>query len=118
MADQVEQVYFNPFDPEYRANPYPSYKLLRGGPPRQLNLFLPVTLVARYADVIAVLRDYETFSSERPESGPRIDRSVPRRADDRDRRSACSHAPAQARRQSFHAVANKRDGAENPRHCG
>lgn len=67
MADQVEQVYFNPFDPEYRANPYPSYKLLRGGPPRQLNLFLPVTLVARYADVIAVLRDYETFSSERPE---------------------------------------------------
>jgi cytochrome P450 len=67
MADHVEQVYFNPFDPEYRANPYPSYKLLREGPPRQLNLFLPVTLVARYADVIAVLRDYETFSSERPE---------------------------------------------------
>jgi cytochrome P450 len=67
MADQVEQVYFNPFDPEYRANPYPSYKLLRDGPPKQLNLFLPVTLVARYADVIAILRDYETFSSERPE---------------------------------------------------
>jgi len=67
MADQVEQVYFNPFDPEYRANPYPSYHTLRNGPPKQLNLFLPVTLVARYADVIAVLRDYETFSSERPE---------------------------------------------------
>ncbi len=67
MADQVERVYFNPFDPEYRANPYPSYHTLRNGPPKQLNLFLPVTLVARYADVIAVLRDYETFSSERPE---------------------------------------------------
>ncbi len=66
MADQV-QVYFNPFDPEYRANPYPSYHALRDGPPKQLNLFLPVTLVARYADVVAVLRDYETFSSERPE---------------------------------------------------
>jgi cytochrome P450 len=63
----AEQVYFNPFDPEYRANPYPSYRLLRDGPPRQLNLFLPVTLVARYADVMAVLRDYESFSSERPE---------------------------------------------------
>lgn len=66
MADQV-QVHFNPFDPEYRANPYPSYHALRDGSPKQLNLFLPVTLVARYADVIAVLRDYETFSSERPE---------------------------------------------------
>ena len=67
MAEQGAQVYFNPFDPEYRANPYPSYYLLRDGPPKQLNLFLPVTLVARYADVIAVLRDYETFSSQRPE---------------------------------------------------
>ncbi len=67
MADHVEQVYFNPFDPEYRANPYPSYKPLRDGPPKQLNLFLPVTLVARYADVMAVLRNYECFSSERPE---------------------------------------------------
>jgi cytochrome P450 len=66
MADQVP-VYFNPFDPEYRANPYPSYHTLRDGSPKQLNLFLPVTLVARYTDVIAVLRDYETFSSERPE---------------------------------------------------
>jgi cytochrome P450 len=66
MADQVK-LYFNPFDPEYRANPYPSYHALRDGPPKQLNLFLPVTLIARYADVIAVLREYETFSSERPE---------------------------------------------------
>jgi cytochrome P450 len=66
MADQVK-LHFNPFDPEYRANPYPSYRALRDGPPKQLNLFLPVTLIARYADVIAVLREYETFSSERPE---------------------------------------------------
>jgi hypothetical protein len=41
---------FNPFDPEFRANPYPHFPKLLQGPPRQLNLFMPTTLVARYAE--------------------------------------------------------------------
>jgi pimeloyl-[acyl-carrier protein] synthase len=61
------EFYFNPFDPEFRANPYPHFPTLLDGPPRQLDLFMPITVVARYADVSAVLRDHERFSVRRPE---------------------------------------------------
>ena len=59
--------YFNPFDPEFRANPYPHYPALLDGPPRQLNLFMPTTIVARYDDVVSVLHDHERFTVRRPE---------------------------------------------------
>ncbi len=59
--------YFNPFDPDFRANPYPHFPALLDGPPRQLKLFMPTTIIARYADVIAVLHDHERFTVRRPE---------------------------------------------------
>jgi cytochrome P450 len=59
--------YFNPFDADFRANPYPHFPALLDGPPRQLNLFMPTTLIARYDDVVAVLHDYERFTGRRPE---------------------------------------------------
>jgi cytochrome P450 len=62
--------YFNPWDPEFRANPYPHYKSLLSGPPRKVETFFPIALIARYADVTTVLRDQRRFSSvqiERPE---------------------------------------------------
>lgn len=59
--------YFNPFDPEFRANPYPHFPTLLDGPPRQVELFLPATVIARYADVTTVLRDHGRFSVRRPE---------------------------------------------------
>lgn len=62
------QIYFNPFDPNFRANPHPHYRPLLLGPPRRLELFMPVVLVARYADVVAVLHDHERFSSEHPKA--------------------------------------------------
>jgi cytochrome P450 len=62
-----QDFYFNPFDPEFRANPYPHYPALLEGPPRQLNLFMPTTLIARYDDVVAVLHDHERFTVRRPE---------------------------------------------------
>ena len=65
MSEQ--DFYFNPFDPEFRANPYPHFPKLLEGPPRQLNLFMPTTLVARYADVVTVLRDYKRFTVRRPQ---------------------------------------------------
>src|SRR5262249_19198378 len=65
MAEQ--DFYFNPFDPEFRANPFPHFPPLLAGPPRQLNLFMPTTLIARYADVVTVLRDHERFTVRRPE---------------------------------------------------
>ena len=58
---------FNPFDPEFRANPYPSYPALLDGPPRSVNLFVPTTLVARYDHVLEVLHDPARFSTRRPE---------------------------------------------------
>jgi pimeloyl-[acyl-carrier protein] synthase len=65
MAEQ--DFYFNPFDPEFRANPYPHFPALLDGPPRQLNFFMPTTLVARYDDVVTVLHDHERFTVRRPE---------------------------------------------------
>src|SRR5579863_828976 len=62
-----QDFYFNPFDAEFRANPYPHYPALLAGPPRQLNLFMPTTLVARYSDVVSVLHDHERFTVRRPE---------------------------------------------------
>ena len=65
MADgKATEVYFNPYDEAYRANPYPHYKAQYGRPPVILNLMMPVALVARYADVLTVLRDHAQFSSD------------------------------------------------------
>jgi cytochrome P450 len=58
--------YFNPIDPSFRDNPYPHYPALLAGAPRKFNVFLPTTLVARYDDCLAVLRDPEHFSSRPP----------------------------------------------------
>jgi cytochrome P450 len=61
-----QDFYFNPWDGNFRANPYPHYKPLLAGGPRILDLFGPTAMVARYADVTAVLHDHAHFSSERP----------------------------------------------------
>ncbi len=61
-----DDFYFNPIDPSFRDNPYPHYPALRAGSPRKFNVFIPTTLVARYDDCLAVLRDYEHFSSQPP----------------------------------------------------
>ena len=66
MNQAAENIYFNPWDPAFRANPYPHYKPLLAGPPRILDLFGPTAMIARYADVTAVLRDHANFSSVRP----------------------------------------------------
>ena len=64
-AAAMPQVYFNPFDPAYRANPYPYYKALYGRPPVLFELFQPLALVGCYAEAFAVLQDHERFSSRR-----------------------------------------------------
>jgi len=58
--------YFNPWDENFRANPYPHYRPLLAGPPRILDMGFKFTLAARYADVRAILMDYATFSSVQP----------------------------------------------------
>jgi cytochrome P450 len=54
---------FDPLDPEQRANPYPTYALLRREQPVYHSAALDLWVVTRYDDVLAVLKDDETFSS-------------------------------------------------------
>ena len=68
VSSQSPSVYFNPWDESYRANPYPHYEPLYYNPPHRMDLFVPMALVARYADVTAILRDHERFSSVAPGS--------------------------------------------------
>jgi hypothetical protein len=59
------QIYFNPWDPDFCANPYPHYVPLLAGSPRVLDLMEKVALAARYADVVTVLKDSARFSADR-----------------------------------------------------
>jgi cytochrome P450 len=64
MEPQTSGIYFNPWDPAFRDNPYPYYKTLLEGSPRTLDLFgQTVIIAARYADVTEILRDHGRFSS-------------------------------------------------------
>jgi cytochrome P450 len=83
----TQEIYFNQWDPEFRANPYPHYKAMLAGPPRIINITIPATpellkmfglegvgiteiplptaLATRYQDCLAILRDPQHFSSSR-----------------------------------------------------
>jgi cytochrome P450 len=67
-AEHTSQVYFNPWDEAYRANPYPHYKALYRRPPYLVDMFVPMALVGRYQDAARILRDHERFSSVPPMS--------------------------------------------------
>jgi cytochrome P450 len=71
MSEAVEtqtsqDFYFNPWDENFRANPYPHYRPLLAGPPRIMDMGFKFALAARYADVRAILTDHATFSSVQP----------------------------------------------------
>jgi cytochrome P450 len=51
------RVFYNPFLPEVRLDPYPLYHQLRAGEPVQWNEHIEIWTLTRYADVAAVLRD-------------------------------------------------------------
>ena len=65
-AQAAQDFYFNPWDENFRANPYPHYRPLLAGPPRIIDLGFKFALAARYADVRAILTDHATFSSVQP----------------------------------------------------
>jgi cytochrome P450 len=91
----TDEIYFNQWDPEFRANPYPHYKPMLAGPPRIINITIPATpdllkmfglensgltqiplptaLATRYQDCLAILRDPQHFSSSRPDQGKELD---------------------------------------------
>jgi cytochrome P450 len=70
MAEETP-IYFNPWDPAFRDNPYPHYGALLAGPPRVVDAgAFKIALVARYADVIRVMHDHEYFSNLGPPPPP------------------------------------------------
>jgi cytochrome P450 len=74
MAAQAPpDVYFNPWDEAFRANPYPHYKTLYGRAPVLMNLMIPFALVGRHADANAILRDHQRFSSVRIKNNPAME---------------------------------------------
>src|SRR5580658_3926247 len=71
MSDSAPPAYFNPWDPSFRANPYPHYGPLLAAPPRVMSFGpMPGAIIARYADVVTALRDHEHFSNVPPSSIP------------------------------------------------
>ena len=55
-TDQELPLAFNPFDPEFKANPYPTYARLRAEDPVHQSP-LGFLVLTRYADAVALLRD-------------------------------------------------------------
>jgi cytochrome P450 len=57
IEETRERLFYNPFLPEVRLDPYPVYQQLREREPVQWNEHIEIWTLTRYADVAAVLRD-------------------------------------------------------------
>lgn len=62
----MSELEFNPFDDATRRDPFPLFARARREQPVYPHPGLPITSVFRYADVQAILRDAETWSSRFP----------------------------------------------------
>ena len=65
MTNIAEPVVFNPFDPTWRADPYPFYRRLRAEAPVGQIPGIGIWYFTRYADCEAILRDTRWSSDER-----------------------------------------------------
>jgi cytochrome P450 len=61
----TQSVYFDPYDVEINANPYPTFARLREESPLYYNEQYDFYALSRFADVNKALVDHETFSSGR-----------------------------------------------------
>ncbi|MHC9297065.1 cytochrome P450 [Mycobacterium sp. LTG2003] len=64
-ASATQNVYFDPYDVEINANPYPTFARLREEAPLYYNEQHDFYALSRFADVNKALIDHETFSSAR-----------------------------------------------------
>jgi cytochrome P450 len=58
-----EPLVFNPFDPDFRADPYPTYRRLREEDPMHASIIGP-TVLTRYDHCSAIVRDHRTGTDE------------------------------------------------------
>lgn len=75
-------VIFNPFVPSYRRNPYLQLDRLRAADPVHRSQALQAWILTRYEDVLRVLRDHETFSSDARNAGGEIAAAIAEQRDD------------------------------------
>jgi cytochrome P450 len=64
-VDASKDVYFDPYNVEINANPYPAFARLRAEAPLYYNEEFDFYALSRFADVNKALIDHETFSSAR-----------------------------------------------------
>ena len=64
-VDASKDVYFDPYDVEINADPYPAFARLREEAPLYYNEEFDFYALSRFADVNKALIDHETFSSAR-----------------------------------------------------
>ena len=79
MAEQAAGagLSFNPWDENFRRNPYSFYQPLRMSPPPVMRFFIPVAVLSRYDDVLATLRDHTAlFQRAGAQSDDDSDREV------------------------------------------
>jgi cytochrome P450 len=65
MTVAASDIYFDPFDLEIRADPYPVYRRLRDEAPLYYNAAHDFYAVTRFSDVQRFLTDHETFISSK-----------------------------------------------------
>jgi len=65
-----------PLDPNFIANPYPTYKELRERDPYHPSPLTKALVISRYEDVDSVLRNYKSFSNQRGPVGTRNRRGI------------------------------------------
>ncbi len=69
-------VVWYPLDPNFIANPYPTYKELRERDPFHPSPLTKALVISKYDDVDAVLRNYKVFSNNRGPVGTRNRRNI------------------------------------------
>ena len=62
-AETTNQVYYDPWDADLNADPYPMFKRLRDDAPLYYNEPHDFYAVSRFDDVNRALVDHQTFSS-------------------------------------------------------
>jgi cytochrome P450 len=77
IDSSVPQLDVDPYADEFLVNPYPHYEVLREAGPVVWIRPLEVYAVARYAEVAAVLTDWETFTTRRGFGLTDMERDVP-----------------------------------------
>ena len=77
MQERLQSgVVWYPLDPNFIANPYPTYKELRERDPYHPSPLTGAMVISRYDDVDAVLRNFKVFSNVRGPVGTRNRRNI------------------------------------------